>query len=124
MNTIGTGPPWSACPGSGARAGLRVSGSDGALLAAIVDGSGDAIVVLTKDGVITSWNPAAEKLYGFTAQEAQGQSIAIVNGPGEEDYLRLATSASCGDTSTFEAEYIRRDGSRVELAVTLGPREM
>ena len=107
--------------GSGARAGLRVSGSDGALLAAIVDGSGDAIVVLTKDGVITSWNPAAEKLYGFTAQEAQGQSIAIVNGPGEEDYLRLATSASCGDTSTFEARHIRRDGSRVELAVTLGP---
>lgn len=55
---------------------------------AIVDGSAEAIVVMTPDGAIMSWNPAAEKLYGFTVLEAQGRSIAILHRSGEEDYLR------------------------------------
>ena len=98
-----------------------MSGLDGALLAAIIDGAAEAIVVMTPDGAITGWNPAAEKLYGFTAREAQGQSIAILNRPGEEDHLQHAKAASRGETLSFEAEHVRRDGSRVELAVTLAP---
>jgi PAS domain S-box-containing protein len=98
-----------------------VSAFDGALLTAIIDGSAEAIVVITPDGAITCWNPAAEKLYGFTAREAQGQSIAMLSRPGGEDYLQHATAASCGKTSSFGAEHVRRDGSRVELAVTLAP---
>ena len=98
-----------------------MSGLDGALLAAIIDGSSEAIVVMAPDGAITGWNPAAEKLYGFSAAEARGQSIAMLSRPGEEDYLQHATAACCGLTASFETEHVRRDGSRVELAVTLAP---
>ncbi|MGA2929325.1 MAG: PAS domain S-box protein, partial [Solirubrobacteraceae bacterium] len=98
-----------------------MSGLDGPLLKAVVDGSAEAIVVITPDGAITGWNPGAEKLYGFAAREAQGQSIAMLSRPGEGDYLQHATAASLGQMSSFDAEHVRSDGSRVELAVTLAP---
>ena len=45
----------------------------------------------------------------------------MLNRPGEEDYLQHANAAICGLTASFETEHVRRDGSRVELAVTLAP---
>src|SRR5579859_8027752 len=54
-------------------------------LAAIVDSSDDAILSMTLDGTLASWNPGAERLYGFTADEAVGQSLHLIVPPDRAD---------------------------------------
>ena len=48
------------------------------LFTAVVNSNNDAIITKTLDGLVTGWNPAAERLFGFTAQDAIGQSIDII----------------------------------------------
>src|SRR5450756_2466678 len=70
-------------------AGTARSETD-ARLAAIVDGSVDAIAATTNDGVVTSWNPGAEHLFGYSAAEMVGQTMGRLAPPGcsgEEDAL-------------------------------------
>ena len=87
----------------------------------IVDSSEDAIVSKTSDGVITAWNPGAERIFGYSASEALGQPFAILVPPdmhGLEPELqhRLAH----GETlEAFETLRRRRDGSLICVAVTL-----
>lgn len=91
--------------------------------AAIVDSSGDAIISQGLDGIITSWNKAAEHIFGYSAQEVIGQNIAIIVPPDrrneEGDVLvRLRRGESVDNLETVRK---RKNGSLFEISVTVSP---
>lgn len=92
-------------------------------LAAIVESSDDAIIGKTLDGVIRSWNAAAERIFGHRAEDAIGQHISLVIPPdrlAEED--RIIASLKAGvRIDHFETERVRRDGERVLVSLTVSP---
>jgi PAS domain S-box-containing protein len=92
-------------------------------LAAIVASSDDAIVGKTLDGTITSWNPAAERLYGFTAEEAIGQPITLVIPEDRPDELPMIMTRMRHGQRIDHYETIRRhkDGRRLEISVSVSP---
>ena len=94
-----------------------------ARLAAVVDSSDDAIVSKTLEGIITSWNRAAERLFGFSAAEAVGQSIYIIiptdRRAEEEMVLRRIRAGQMVDH--FETVRRRKDGALVEISLTVSP---
>ena len=92
-----------------------------ARLAAIVEASPDAIIGLTLDATIDSWNAGAEQLYGYTHGEAIGQPITILNLPEQRDSRERVDAALTGQTVKFETVDLARDGARVEVGVTLSP---
>jgi PAS domain S-box-containing protein len=94
-----------------------------AVLAAIVQSSNDAIVSKRLDGTITSWNSAAERLFGYSAQEAVGQSISMLipaDRLGEERTL-LDRIAKREQIDCYETVRRRKDGSLVGVSVSLAP---
>ena len=94
-----------------------------AWVAAIVDSSDDAIVSKTLDGLITSWNRAAERIFGWTAAEAVGRSITIVIPPDrlaeEEDILARIKQGE--KIEHFETTRMRKDGTRFAISLTVSP---
>jgi len=94
-----------------------------AQLAAIVESSSDAILGMDLNAVITSWNPGAEKIYGYRADEAIGQPAAILAPEGKKDETRdLIQSVERGEAViALETERIRRDGRRIAVAFSLSP---
>jgi PAS domain S-box-containing protein len=92
-------------------------------LAAIVDSTDDAVIGKTLDGVITSWNRAAERLYHYTAEEAIGQPITLIVPPERRAELAdiLARLARGEQIAHHETERVRRDGSRVEVSLSISP---
>ena len=92
-------------------------------LAAIVASSDDAIVGKNLDGRITSWNPAAMRLYGYTAEEVIGQPVTMLIPPelhAQEEIVlkRLRQGERIG---TFETVRLAKDRRRLELAITISP---
>jgi two-component system CheB/CheR fusion protein len=104
-------------------ADLRVAEAERSRLAAIVTSSEDAIVGKTLDGIITSWNPGAERLFGYTAEEAIGQPMLMVFPPeGKSEEARLLSAVARGETvATFDTVRIRKDGASVDVSVALSP---
>jgi PAS domain S-box-containing protein len=98
-----------------------------ALLGAIVDSSDDAIVSSGVDGLITSWNPAAERIYGYSAAEAVGQGTGLVLEAGlrskEEATLSafIASQSRNGGTGSSQHDAVqrRKDGTTVPVSVML-----
>ena len=94
-----------------------------ARLAAIVESSDDAIVSKTLDGIITSWNGAAERLFGYTAEEAIGRHITLIVPESlraeEEDVLSRLRRGERIDH--FETIRQRKDGSLVDVSLSVSP---
>lgn len=93
------------------------------ILASIVESSHDAIIGKTLDGIITSWNQGAERLYGYLAEEVVGRSIATFAPQEHSDELatimeRLRQGLSIDH---FETERIAKDGKRVSVSLTISP---
>jgi PAS domain S-box-containing protein len=93
------------------------------LLAAIVDSSDDAIVSKTLDGVITSWNTGAERLFGYTASEAVGQHISfIIPGNRRDEETFIIERIKKGERlEHFDTIRIRKDKTPLEISLTISP---
>jgi PAS domain S-box-containing protein len=91
--------------------------------AAIVECSEDAIVSKTFDGIIFSWNPGAERLYGFSAREANGRPLSIIVPPDKEtESSRMLERMRRGErVETFETTRLRKDGVLIDVSVTTSP---
>jgi PAS domain S-box-containing protein len=93
------------------------------LLASIVDSSGDAILSFTLEGVITSWNPSAERIYGYSEDEAVGMTLFDFVLPDQPDDVAplLKRVRSGGRLDNVEVDRIGKGGRQVEVAVTAAP---
>jgi PAS domain S-box-containing protein len=93
------------------------------LLAALVASSEDAIMAKTLDGIIHIWNPGAERLFGYTAEEAVGQPMAMLFAPEDvAEEQEILTRISRGErVEHFDAIRVRKDGMPVTVAVTVSP---
>jgi PAS domain S-box-containing protein len=93
------------------------------LLAAIVDSSDDAIVSKTLEGIITSWNAGAERLFGYTAKEAVGQHISMIipQDRRDEETTILAKLRKGERIEHFDTIRMRKDGTKLEISLTISP---
>jgi PAS domain S-box-containing protein len=96
---------------------------DARMLSSIVATSDDAIISKTLDGIIQSWNDAAERLFGYTAEQAVGRHITLIIPPeriAEEDQI-IASLRAGRRVDHFETERRRSDGTTVLVSLTVSP---
>ncbi len=93
------------------------------LLAAIVEASEDAIISKTLDGVIRSWNAGAERLFGYTASEAIGQSITLIIPPErhDEEHSIVERLRRGERIEHFETVRVAKDGRRINISLSVSP---
>jgi PAS domain S-box-containing protein len=92
-------------------------------LAAVVDSSDDAIISKNLDGIITSWNPGAERIFGYTAAETIGRPIGMIV-PEERQAEELGFLAQLRDgkhIEHFETERLNKAGRRYSVSLTVSP---
>jgi PAS domain S-box-containing protein len=94
-----------------------------AWLAAIVESADEAIASKTLDGIVTSWNPAAEKLFGYAAEEMVGRHISVLAAPGRENEMPaiLERIRSGEKVDHYETVRRRKDGSLIRISLTVSP---
>jgi PAS domain S-box-containing protein len=93
------------------------------LLAAIVDSSDDAIISKSLDGVISSWNKGAERMFGYTADEAIGQHITlIIPQDRRQEEVTIIERLKRGErVDHFETVRVRKDGTPLDISLTISP---
>ncbi len=92
-------------------------------LAAIVECSIDAIVSKDLHGIVTSWNPAAERLFGYSAQEMIGRPITVIIPPElQHDEARILATIARGERiEHFETVRVTKSGERIDVSLTISP---
>ncbi len=128
---LGEGPiyvdPWGQRrldeAGARERAALDKAEGHRATLAAVVEHSDDAIIGARPDGTITAWNRGAERLFGYTAAEATGRSVAILaDDAGATEQSGILERIMGGERGLYyEARRRRKDGSPIEVSVNVSP---
>jgi two-component system cell cycle sensor histidine kinase/response regulator CckA len=103
--------------------GVSADASERRRLSAIVDGSGDAIIGVDRAGLINTWNGAAERLFGYGAEEIIGQPATIL-APADKQDEQLAASMRVIENRSaehLETTRVRKDGSTFDMSLTLSP---
>jgi len=102
---------------------LRHMAEQDSRIAAIANASGDAIVGKDLNGVITSWNPAAERIFGYRAEEAIGQKVLLLFPPGHEgEEAEILRRVSRGETvNHLQVTRVRKDGSLIDISASIAP---
>ncbi len=92
-------------------------------LAALVGSSSDAIMAKTLDGIITDWNAAAERMFGYPASEAVGQHVRMLSPEDRRDEAaRILEQVAAGaELPAFDAVRQTRDGRRIDVSLTVSP---
>jgi diguanylate cyclase (GGDEF)-like protein/PAS domain S-box-containing protein len=93
------------------------------LLGYVVESSDDAIVTKSQTGTITSWNRAAERLYGYAAREAIGRNVSMIEPPDRKgEQAAILRRVFGGETvDQLETERVRKDGSTITVSLTISP---
>ena len=93
------------------------------LMTAIVQYSNDAIIASTLGGIITSWNPAAERLYGYSSQDIIGRSVSLLmpHDRASELHATLARIKDGEAVEHFETIRVRKDGTAFPVSLTVAP---
>ncbi len=101
----------------------REAAATAARLASIIQSSHDAVIGETLDRVITSWNPGAERLYGYSAAEMIGRHVEVLIRPeAREDEKTIQAAIKRGDrVEQYQSDRVHKDGSTVSVSMTLSP---
>ena len=93
------------------------------LLASIIDSSDDAIIGKTLEGIITSWNQSAQRIYGYTAEEVIGKSISILAPDDRHDEIpEILKKIARGERiQHFESVRVAKDGRRLKVSLSVSP---
>jgi PAS domain S-box-containing protein len=126
MKTIGTKNPDGALEQIAAardRAPRNVADEPQRLLAAIVESSDDAIASKDLNGIVTSWNRAAERLFGYKAEEIVGESVLRIIPPElhQDEPMILGKLRRGEKIDHFETVRVSKDGRRIEVSLTISP---
>jgi len=103
--------------------GIKQAEEKSAKLAAIVQSSDDAIISKTPESVVTSWNAAAERMFGYTSDEMIGQTIYKIIPPDRQDEEpRILARLKKGErVEHFETKRLTKDGSLLDISLTISP---
>jgi PAS domain S-box-containing protein len=101
----------------------RVAAATAAQLASIIQSSHNAVISKTLDLKIITWNPAAERVYGYTAEEAIGRSThMLIREPDRERERQVVAAVTRGErVEQYEAWRVRKDGTLVEVSLMMSP---